>query len=93
MMSKQDVRSGFDLWQEYTEAYIDLTLEAIQRTVTRSLTFRERLDHIVADAVQRNQALNAQEQQIALGAAEALQAQIRSTSETVAKLFSTISPS
>jgi hypothetical protein len=89
MAINDQVKSSFALWQEYTEAYTDFVAQAAQQTLAQSFTLRERFDAVIADGVKKAQTLSAQEQELALGAAETVQAQARAASERLAKLFKT----
>ena len=93
MTANKYLTENFVLWQEYAQAYGDFVIEATQKTLAQSLTFRERMDAVIAESVEKTQALNVQEQAIALGAVEALQAQAKSVSERVSKMFETASAS
>lgn len=89
MATNKTLKSGFELWQEYAQAYTDFVIEATQHTLEQSLAARERLDKVWTDTVKKAQALTEQEQEIALGLAEVFQAQAKSVSERLSKLMET----
>jgi len=91
MTANKHLTDNLALWQEYAQAYSDFVIEATQKTLAQSLAFRERLDAVIAEGLEKAQALDAKEQAIALDAAEALQAQVKSASERVSKMFETVS--
>ncbi len=93
MADERTLKDGLQLWQEYAQAYGDFVVEATQHSIGQALTIRERLDQIAADNIKKAQGLSAWEQEIALGAAEAFQAQAQSAAERVAKLLKTAQPS
>jgi phosphoserine phosphatase len=84
------LKDGFEMWQGYVGAYTDFVVEATQRTVEQSVASYERVHQVMADAVKKTQVLNAQGQEVALGAAEVFYAQAQSTSERVAKMVTRI---
>jgi len=83
MASNEYLKGGFELWQQVT----DLAFELTQRSLDQSFALRERLDEVVADSVKKAEALSAREQEIALGAAEAVYAQAQTASKRVAEMF------
>jgi hypothetical protein len=81
------LKNSLKLWQDYTQAYTDFVLEATQQNVKQSLALRERLDQVVAEMYKQAETLSAQEQEIALKAAETFQAQARAAAERLSKGF------
>lgn len=82
-------KNGFETWQKYAQAYTDFVIESTQQALGQSLSFRERLDKVVGEAAKKAQALGAQEQELALGMAEAFQAQAQAASERLSKFWTT----
>ena len=86
------LKNSLKLWQEYTQAYTDFVLEATQQNVKQSLALRERMDQVVAEMYKQAEALGAQEQEIALKAAETFQAQAKAAAERLSKGFTPQAP-
>jgi len=83
-MSNSDyLKNSFGLWQEYTKAYTDFVMEATKQNVQASLEMRERMDKVMVELVKQAQTLSAQEQEIALQAAEAMKEQAQATAERI----------
>lgn len=80
-------QNSFEVWQNYTQVYLEFILSATQRTVEQSFAFRENLDKLVVDSLKRNQALIEAEQDTTFDAFDAFEAQVKATSERVAKSF------
>jgi hypothetical protein len=81
------LQTGFEAWQNYTQAYLEFVLSAAQRTVEQSFAFREGLDKLVVDSFKRNQGLIQVEQGVAFDAFDAFESQFKATSKRVAKGF------
>ncbi len=87
-MSNNDyLKNSFGLWQEYTKAYTDFVMEATKQNVQASLEMRERMDKVMVELVKQAQTLSAQEQEIALQAAEAMKEQAQATAERINKMM------
>jgi hypothetical protein len=87
MKNNDTLKNSLSQWQEYVQAYTDFVFDAAQQTLKASFALRERTDKLVSESIQQAQALAAQEQEIALQAAEAAQAQAQTAAQRVAKLF------
>jgi hypothetical protein len=81
------LKNSLKLWQEYTQAYTDFVLDATQQNFQQSQQLRQRIDAVVAEMVKQAQTLNAQEQEIALQAAETFQAQAQAAAERLGKAY------
>ena len=89
--NQEAFKEGFEIWQGFTQTYINFVLEATQQTLGQSLAFRESLDTIAANNFKKAQALSLKERQLAVDAAELFQAQAQAPSEYAAKMFFTAS--
>lgn len=81
------LQSGFETWQNYTQAYLDFVLGATQRSVDQAFAFRESMGKIVTNAFTRNQNLVEAEQSVAFETFDAFEAQVKAASERLAKSF------
>jgi dGTP triphosphohydrolase len=89
--NQEAFKEGFQIWQGFTQAYINFVLEATRQTTGQSLAFRESLDKIVADNFKKAQALSLEERQLAVDATEFWQVQAQAASDYAAKIFTTSS--
>jgi hypothetical protein len=80
-------QNSLEVWQNYTQAYLEFVIKATQRTVEQSFAFRQSLDKIFVDSLKRNQTLLETEQGAAFDAVDAFQTQVKATSDRVAKSF------
>lgn len=93
MKTQDTLKNSLAAWQEYTQAYTDFVFNATDQALKSSFDLRERVDGVMAEALKQAQTLSAQEQDLALQAAESFQAQMLAASQRLAKLFSTPSAS
>ena len=92
LISNQEAfKEGFQIWQGFTQAYINFVLEATQQTMGQSLAFRASLDKVWADSFKKARVLSLEERQIVLDATDLVQAQSQATAEYVSRLFTTTS--
>lgn len=85
------VRKSFEMWQEYTQNYTNVVLQATEQSFKQSLGFRENMDRIVTDSFKKAQALSLEERQFGVEMAELVQTQAQAVSEYAVKMFTTTS--
>ncbi len=87
MKTNDTLKNSLSQWQEYAQAYTDFVFSTTEQALNTSLSLRERAGKLVSDSFKQTQTLAAQEQEIALQAAETYSAQAQAATNRVAKLF------
>lgn len=89
--NQEAVRKSFEMWQDCTESYANVVLQATEQSFKQSLAFRENMDKIVTDSFKKAQALSLDERQFGVEMAELVQTQGQAVSEYAVKMFTTTS--
>lgn len=89
--NQEFVKKSVDMWQEYTQTYADVVLQATEQSFKQSLAFRENMDKIVTDSFKKAQALSQEERQFGVEMAELFKTQAQAASEYAVNIFTTTS--
>jgi hypothetical protein len=84
------LNDSFKWWQSYAQAYTDFVFDATRQTLDQSMALRESAGQLMADALKKNQALNARERGLALELAHTFNSQAQVATEQAAEMFKTI---
>lgn len=80
-------QNSFNLWKDYSQFYINFSVDAVQQTFDQALAVRERLGIIFENELKKMHELLTSEQKLTLDAAEVFQAQAQAASSQVTEMF------
>lgn len=86
------METSFGIWFQASENYLNFVTSASKQVMGQTLGFQKEMFDVAQDGVKKMQDLWVAEQAFALENAESLQAQMKATSERMAKMFAPVFP-